>query len=142
MGEFRSYHFLTWGQLLGKKECPYARRWILDFKLFTLRVHHFYRSDDDRNYHDHPWWFLTFILKGSYTDESEKGHEVLRAGSFAFRRAEHRHTVRTTGVWTLLVTGPEKRTWGFWVKNKIGGMKFLRARRYFWKYGHHPCDQP
>ncbi len=129
---------ILWGQKLGLPECPYARRWVLQFSFCSLRIHHFYRSDDDRAFHDHPWWFLTFILAGAYIDVSEDSQTMLKRGDFAFRRAEHKHTVRTDGVWTFLITGAEVRTWGFWTK----AGKFLRARKFFWKHGHHPCDQP
>ena len=130
---------VTWGQRLGRLECPYARRWVLNLGVCSLRVHHFYRSDDKRYFHDHPWWYITLVLWGSYTDVSPGGDVLLRLGSIATRRAEHQHTVVVgpRGVWTLLLTGPEKRKWGFWVNGK-----WLRARRYFFKYGHHPCDQP
>jgi hypothetical protein len=48
--------------------------------------------------------------------------ETRRGGSIAFRRAEHRHRVellkRDDGTpipcWTVVLTGPNMRTWGFW----------------------------
>lgn len=127
----------AWGERLGRPECPYLHRWVADFGLFSIRVHHFLRSDDNRNLHDHPWWYCTLVLRGSYRDVSEQGEELLTPGKVAFRRALHRHTVQTAGVWTFLVTGPQVRRWGFWVKGK-----FRKANKYFLMYGHHPCDQP
>lgn len=62
---------LTWAQDLGKPECPYLRRWVLNFGRFSIRVHHWHRSDDKRAMHDHPWWFWTLVLKGSYEDWTE-----------------------------------------------------------------------
>jgi hypothetical protein len=155
------HFYLRWGQLLGREECPYAKRWALGLGLFSLRVHHFYRSDDDRAHHDHPWWFLTLVLRGSYVDESpcpicvEQGvprspyhpycicrgtgviKDTLTPGSIRFRRAHHKHTVRTTGVWTLVLTGPHVRTWGFWDRGR-----FVKSNKWFLTRGHHPCDQP
>lgn len=127
------------GERLGRPECPYLRRWVLALGLFSVRVHHFYRSDDARNHHDHPWWFVTLVLKGGYTDVSEGRLDHLRPGSMRFRPALHRHTVQTDpgGVWTLVLTGPNRRTWGFWVKGR-----FRKANKYFFEHGHHPCDQP
>lgn len=131
------------GEYLGLKECPYARRWTLESKHGTLRVHHFYRSDDERALHDHPWWFLTFVFKGGYTDVNEQGNDHLRAPAIRFRRAEHKHTVRTDpgGAWTFVISGPKKRIWGFWVP-RIGEKvpRFLRNEKYFAQHGHHPCD--
>lgn len=82
-----------WREPLGRRECPYAYRWTLNLWLFSIRVHRWLRSDDKRYFHDHPWSFITLVLRGSYTDVSESGRDVLRAGSIRFRRAEHRHYV-------------------------------------------------
>jgi hypothetical protein len=137
---------ITWRQKLGRDECPYAERWILDFGLGTLRVHHFFRSDDKRNFHDHPWWFLTLVVRGGYTDVSPDGEDHLTPGKVRFRRAHHRHTVATDpgGVWTIVLTGRKKRTWGFWVPRKDGSgtIRFMKSLKYFYEHGHHPCDQP
>jgi hypothetical protein len=122
---------------LGLPECPYMRRWVLDFGLFALRVHRWEASDDKRAFHDHAWWFLTLVLWGSYVDVSPSGRDRLRFGSIRFRRADHKHTVEVQrrGTWTLLVTGPVARRWGFWV-----GEKLFKRDKYFATHGHHPCD--
>jgi hypothetical protein len=82
-----------WREPLGKPECPYARRTLLNLKWFSVRVHEWIRSDDARYFHDHPWSFLTLVLRGSYVDVSSAGRDKLRTGSIRFRRAEHRHYV-------------------------------------------------
>lgn len=129
---------LTWAQDLGQVNCPYIRRWILDFGPFSIRFHHWLSSDDQRNYHDHPSWFITLILKGSYTDISPAGRQVMKPGSIVFRPAEYKHTVEVpkTGCWSLLLVGRETRTWGFWVNGK-----FRKRNKYFFEHGHHQCDQ-
>lgn len=172
--------WFTWRQKLGNPECIYAERWILKlpFNLGSIRFHHFLKSDDARAHHDHPWWFVTFVLRGSYVDESTcdncdgqgrvalnksrwgdlpdeikteacrichgdgKCFDYLTPGSVRFRPALHRHTVRTSGVWTIIVTGPWQRRWGFWEKMKDGHFKFRNSKRWFIRNGHHPCDQP
>lgn len=54
-------------------DCPYLDRWVLGVGRpsrpcwFSIRLHHFFRSDDD-HLHDHPTWFLTLVLKGTYDD--------------------------------------------------------------------------
>lgn len=128
---------LTIGEKLGKPECPYLRRWVLNLGLFSIRLHHWLASDDGRNFHDHPWWFITLILKGSYTDVSPQGSEKLTCGNIRWRSSLHRHTVvvPSTGVWTLVLTGPELRKWGFWVNGK-----FFKRSKYFYEYGHHQCQ--
>jgi len=110
---------------------------VLDFGLFSIRLHHWIASDDQRNFHDHPWWFFTIILWGGYKDVSPFGVDKVGIGSMRFRKAEHQHTVKVNpgGCWSLLITGPEKRIWGFWVKGK-----FRKRNKYFFEHGHHPCS--
>lgn len=64
----RSRPWITWHQELGDPRCPYLIRWLIDLRLFSIRLHHWVRSDDKRAMHDHSWWFLTFVLAGGYTD--------------------------------------------------------------------------
>ena len=44
---------------LGLPAQPYARRWVLDLSTFSIRLYHWYSSDDHRTHHDHSWWFVT-----------------------------------------------------------------------------------
>lgn len=127
-----------WREPLGKPECPYAYRTLLNLWLFSIRVHEWLRSDDKRHFHDHPWWFLTVVLRGSYTDVSDSGRDRLTLGSVRFRAATHRHYVEVPagGAVTLLLTGPKCREWGFHVAGK-----FKRPLRYFGKFGHPPCHE-
>lgn len=128
---------------LGLAECPYLERTMLDLRLFSIRLHHFRTSDDDRALHDHPWWFFTLILKGGYTDVSDTGNTEMKQGRIYFRRAHHKHTVQVHpgGVWTLCLMGPKKQAWGFFVPRKSDGkMKKIKANKYFIEHGHHPCE--
>lgn len=120
---------------LGLPECPYVIRWRIEFPFGSVRLHHWLAPDDDRAFHDHPWWFWTIVLKGGYIDKSPDGIDHLWAGSCRYRKAEHRHTViPDPEAWTLLVTGPPVRAWGFWLDGK-----FRKANKWFLSHGHHPC---
>jgi hypothetical protein len=63
--------------------------------------------------------------------------EHLRAPAVQYRSATHQHTVYPDegGCWTVIFTSPKIREWGFWVNGK-----FKSRVKYFWKFGHHPCD--
>lgn len=124
------------GERLGLPSCPYVIRWRVETPLGSVRVHHWLGPDDDRAFHDHPWWFVTVVLRGGYTDRNPAGEDRLRAGSVRFRPAPYRHTVIPDpgGAWTLLVTGRPLRAWGFWLDGK-----FRKANKWFLAYGHHPC---
>lgn len=128
---------IGFGELLGKPECPYIKRWYIDFGPFSIRLHHWLQSDDQRNFHDHPWWYISFVLSGSYVDRSPSGSTERRPGHLNYYPATHQHTVNVAkgGCWTILITGRESRVWGFWVKNK-----FRKRNKYFFEHGHHPCE--
>lgn len=118
-------------QVIGGPADPYLRRWYVIPRnpVLNVYVHQFLRSDDDRALHDHPWWFVSLMLRGAYDEVTERGPVRRRAGSIAFRRAEHRHRVeldwidgrtrREIPCWTLIVTGRRSRTWGFWCRRLI-----------------------
>jgi|TARA_R110000782_G_scaffold21299_1_gene57305 hypothetical protein len=137
MKQFKSIQF-RWNEPLGVPECPYAYRWVFIFFGYSIRIHNFLRSDDKRYFHDHAWWFLTLVLKGSYTDVSPNGDDVMKQGSIRYRQAKHPHYVKVSegGCWTILITGKPNRNWGFWVDGK-----FKRPLKYFHKFGHPPCSE-
>lgn len=128
---------VRFNEKLGLPSCPYVIRWRIETPWFSIRLHHWLAPDDDRAKHDHPWSFTTFVFWGGYTDSSPDGDEHLRAPAIRHRKATHQHTVfpDADGAWTIIVTGPKVRNWGFWVKGK-----FIKMNKYFLTYGHHPCD--
>ncbi len=129
---------LIWNEPLGMKECPYAYRWAFIFFGHSIRIHHFLRSDDKRYFHTHPWWFLTFVLRGSYTDVSPLGRDELKRFNLRYRKAEHAHYVDVPkgGCWTILTTGKPLNKWGFIVNGKL-----KRPLKYFHAYGHPACEE-
>jgi hypothetical protein len=120
---------------------PYLDRWhLLNTRFGRLYLHRFWRSDDDV-FHDHPWWFVSLILRGYYdevTPFSSYGgevHEIRRVGSIRYRPATWRHRVMIAPqmrgrVWTLVLTGRKVRQWGFWCpKGWIEWTTHLRRRQ-------------
>lgn len=79
----------------------------------SVRFHHILRSDG-QDCHDHPWDFMSVILDGSYTEHTPTSSTTHGTGSVLFRKAEalHRLTLDEP-VWTVVVTGPTRRPWGF-----------------------------
>lgn len=131
---------IKWGQVIGPDECPMMVRWVFETPWFSVRLHHFLRPDDMRHLHDHPWWFVTLLLKGSYRDVTEiNGRrcatDELRPGSIRFRPAHHAHAVDTEGCWSIVVTGRIGRRWGFWDSGV-----FRPVADYFRRYGYAPCE--
>jgi len=134
--------WFRWREKCGLEECPYLIRWLIDVRLFSIRIHNFRGSDDSRALHDHSWGFLTFILKGWYDDVGENTTERMKPGMVRYRAAEHKHTVQVgpDGCWTLILTGPRIREFGFWAHTKGGKYRWFKANKYFSMFGHHPCS--
>lgn len=108
--------------IIGGTENPYLLRWwiIPRNRFFNVYLHHFLRSDDDRALHDHPWWNVSLLLQGEYTEHTiaaggVKEKAIRREGQFKFRGARFAHCIELHAgpCWTLFVTGPIIREWGF-----------------------------
>jgi hypothetical protein len=129
---------IRWKEKLGRPECPYLYRWTLIFFGFSIRLHHWIRSDDKRFFHDHPSNFISIILRGSYTNVTPNGRNEVKAGSMWIAKAKDRHylDIPKGGAWTLILCGRPYHKWGFWIEEN----RKFRPLRYFHKYGIPPCD--
>lgn len=96
--------------------------WALQKLGIAVRIHHILRSDTGRDPHDHPWPFVTIILRGGYwehrfhEDGIWAGTKWHGAGSVLFRRAKDFHMLElppSKTAWTMFITGPKQQTWGF-----------------------------
>lgn len=114
----------------------YLHRWWLIPRnpLLNLYLHHFVHSDDDRALHDHPWPSLSRTLRHEYREilpssQAQSGaRDYERNGTYCRRRTvrdgwlyrparlRHRIEVSGRGAWTLFITGPVLREWGFWCR--------------------------
>lgn len=87
---------------------------------FNIFIHQFHQSDAD-DLHDHPWWFVTLVLKGGYYEEVPNGLNHKTPFSIGWHKSTDLHRVvlpTQQPCWTLFLRGPTKRKWGF-VKNGI-----------------------
>lgn len=114
---------------------PYLERYYVFLKdrerfPFNIFVHKFLKSDPD-DVHDHPWPFLTIILRGGYWEWrpqfNDQGHNICEIarwcgpGSIRWASARTYHRVQldpAVECWTLFMPGPKQRDWGFLVKNQ------------------------
>lgn len=143
--------FLDMLERLGRKRIimdrvnnePYLERYYLFLKErtwfpFNIFLHKFLKGDPD-DVHDHPWPYATLILKGGYYEWIPEGDEehglyiqrkVWRGpGHFRISKATSYHRIELKpGVtaWTLFMPGPQKREWGFLVRNK-----WIQHEKYF-----------
>jgi hypothetical protein len=145
---FGRFFQLRWKERLGRPECPYLYRWTLIICGYTVRLHHWIKSDDNRHFHDHACNLVSIILKGFYynvvpVDDSEPdvaNHRRIRARAWrpwrAKATAKHYLEIPKGGAWTLLFQGRPYHKWGFYVRNQKTG-QFVKHRplRYFSKFG-------
>lgn len=109
--------------VIGMPGDDYLRRWFVIPRnpIFNIYLHQFIRSDDDRALHDHPWWNVSVLLDGEYIEHTmpQGGVNVRQrygAGDLKFRTAKYAHRVELIdgkSCWSLFITGPKLRTWGF-----------------------------
>ena len=98
---------------------------IVSCRWFGLYIHWFHASDDDC-LHDHPWPFLTLILKGGYWEHTigDTGNNVRHWHpplAVRFRPARWLHRVEVDPACrpvTMVLRGPRIRRWGF---KTVGG---------------------
>jgi len=102
--------------IIGTEEDPYLKRWwvIPRNPVFNIYLHQILRPDNDV-LHDHPWWNLSIVLKGGYVETTPKDAYTRRAGSLVARRPTALHSLAPLpgGCWSLFITGPRLRVWGF-----------------------------
>jgi len=107
------------------------RWWVLPRNpACNVYLHEFCNNDDARALHDHPWGSVSLVLRGVYvevlpvTQGQAPGWDYLPSGlryvprfpgEMIWRRARHRHRIEVGmgRAYTLFITGPVLREWGF-----------------------------
>lgn len=121
-------------EIIGPDACPLMyRRTLVSHRWVKILWHRFVPNSHDRDPHDHPRSFVTFVLRGSYLDDSPTGGmDLVSAPAIRFRRATHAHVtyVGPEGCTTLVVMGPLERPWGF-----IRDGRWWGWRRYEREFG-------
>lgn len=103
--------------------------WFLQRFGIAVRLHWIASADRYRDLHDHPWNFVSIVLRGWYYEQvpdfSEPVYDkawrvsdsrLRTVGTVGYRSIHDRHTISTVspgGVWTLFITGRKQQSWGF-----------------------------
>lgn len=112
---------------IGSLDRPYLLRWwvLPRNRLLNIYLHNIRFDDDDRAPHDHPWFSISFPIKGQLTEHRpDKAPRILRRFRPYIRRAKALHRLEVGSdrhdpealpqdVWTIFITGPKVRDWGF-----------------------------
>ncbi len=135
--KFNKYFQVRWKEALGLKDCPYLFRWTIIIFGYTIRLHHWIKSDDRRFFHDHACDLISIIIKGYYYNvmPDENGNPVKHLATAwkpRFMKATQLHylDIPMGGAWTIIFCGRPYRKWGF----IVNGHKW-RPLRYFHKFG-------
>lgn len=128
----------------------YMHRYYLLFRdrkqfPFNITLHKIVRSDDPIM-HDHPWPYLTIVLKGGYWEHTplitKDGRNIgdttkwRGPGSIIWRKAKELHWLELdndTPATTLFFMGPQQREWGFVVKDNRGRDKWVKWTEFLKK---------
>jgi hypothetical protein len=141
-GWFRGFDFLRrrWGldrSTVYVSDERYLDRWIVYLNGYTLRLHRFWRGDDNRASHTHPWWFITFPLgwyqERLYSEGRYLGQRFVRPFRFHYRPANFEHyVVRPCKVpsWTIVLTGPKREGWGFYPFDVLPARQFVPYKEW------------
>lgn len=99
-----------------------TRWWIFACPWGGIALHRMTASDARPTLHDHPFSFVSVVLRGGY-DEDRLDPRTMKVAPHVVRRVNlvragidaHsiRHLLRVP-TWTLLLVGRHLRTWGFW----------------------------
>lgn len=115
---------------IGAEGDPYLDRLrIVQTPWLGVYLHHIHRPDRDDDPHDHPWSFASLVLAGSYTELLWRDKASLRPAlsrrhgrwslHWVGRRSAHVITRVSGPLWTLVITGPRRGEWGFWVDGEL-----------------------
>lgn len=115
----------------------FLNRWGLAHdRIGGFYIHHIPGQDPGMDLHDHPWPFITIVLRGGYVDVQAQIHadgqahdketrfpwgKMDRYGYLSGPRIHrmpldvaHRIVGARPNTWTLVLRGPTRREWGFY----------------------------
>ena len=122
-GKRKPWQFMSRFEINNPDGTPYLIRWrLIQTPFFSLYLHKMVSCDRDPYVHDHPWTFLSIILRGGYTEVRRDNHtrELYRrrVHHINFMRRDDAHYIEHISrvpTWTFLFVGKRRRTWGFYV---------------------------
>jgi hypothetical protein len=113
---------------------------------FNVALHKIVRSDDPI-FHDHPWPYLTIVLKGGYWEHTPVFNTLgikltefqtwRGPGSIIMRRANEFHWLELDDdkpATTLFFMGPQKREWGFLINKTKAKQQWIQHDLYLRDY--------
>lgn len=114
----------------------YLTRWrLIQTPFVSLYIHRLDSPDPRPTLHDHPWSFLSIIIRGGYTERrlnprTMHVHEARRVRRFNQVRPHDAHAIirlHRVPTWSVLLVGRRVREWGYLEPESVNGV-----RRWLW----------
>lgn len=127
---------LQWVKEIRSKEgeLHFKRFAIFQTPRLSLYIHRLFKEDQDAHLHNHPWNFLTLVLRGCYFAEAEDGHWYLkRPGTWSRMTRDHYHKIAEIDegpVTTLFLAYGEWQPWGYLVGDEHVEASEYRERKH------------
>lgn len=106
------------------------RLWLIKTRWFAIALHWFHQPDKARDLHDHPWSFLSIVLRGHYRETLPGDHKGRIVSRWNYKphgpAGAHSVTYITPGLLTLVIRGPKRQRWGFYTEDG-----FVDSEEYF-----------
>lgn len=100
----------------------YLTRWrLIQTPWFGIYLHRFDGPDPRMTLHDHPWRFVSFVLRGGYIERRldpatmavNESHVVRGVNTMGLQDAHAILRLLRVPSWTLMFVGRRVRTWGY-----------------------------
>lgn len=108
---------------------PFLERWgFVHERIGGFYLHHIVDADPGKDLHDHPWSFISIVLRGKYEEAWSTTTNACTPMAGRHKRTwrwlsihrmpltiAHRITRAEPRTWTLVLRGPTRRVWGFYM---------------------------
>ena len=99
-------------------------RWnIFSIGNFSVNIHAIYKADEDKHLHNHPWNFVSIVLKGWYSEKLEGDktnirypRNIVKRKKDAFHKIDSLHS---KVIYTLNCMWGKRDDWGYMVNGKF-----------------------
>lgn len=117
----------------------YLTRWrVVQTPWGGVYLHRLTGPDPRPTLHDHPWRFLSLVLRGGYIERRldlltmrvDENHRIRRLNRVRSSDAHAIVQLSRTPTWTLLFVGRRVRTWGYLEPDVRGGWRWTEFDKH------------
>lgn len=161
--KFKNFQ-IRWNEKLGFQNEPYLIRWTIILFGYSIRLHHWIKSDDNRYFHDHSSKLISIVIKGHYwnvtpIDNNKNPNEYINIHNQIIPNKKYNHVEGIFNSWNNFIHMnksiwksnpydlhylkiPKEGAWTLLIEGKkcnkwgfiVNGHKW-RPLRYFHKFG-------